>query len=171
MREAWRIDTDSALAERLQTSRQNISKWRSRNSVPYAEAIYTSNFCDVSLDWLLKGKGEKALPYTPPKQTLDVELIQVAIVQLLEFGILRLRDEEDEQKRSYDIEICAQAIASQYATILKTAHLLTTDNHMTPAEARKVAIHAARMAGSGDPTGATTSPESLRPRTRREGAQ
>lgn len=55
------VGTDSDLAKRLGVNRQTLASWRKRNSVPYSLCINVAEQQDISLDWLLGGKGEKSV--------------------------------------------------------------------------------------------------------------
>jgi hypothetical protein len=57
IKEALGCDSDAELAWVLGTSPQNVSHKRTRNSVPYREAIFVSVSASVSLDYLLTGRG------------------------------------------------------------------------------------------------------------------
>jgi transcriptional regulator with XRE-family HTH domain len=71
MKEALNVPTDAALAEMLATSRSRISKWRTRGSVPYEEAIYLALRFDISLDFLLTGRRESR----QAKEAVDFDLL------------------------------------------------------------------------------------------------
>lgn len=53
------VNTDSDLAKKLGVNRQTLASWRKRESVPYSLCINIAEQHNVSLDWLLGGKGEK----------------------------------------------------------------------------------------------------------------
>lgn len=55
IKHALGMETDSELAWFLGTTRQNVWKWRNRNSVPYREAVFLSLWARLSLDYVLKG--------------------------------------------------------------------------------------------------------------------
>jgi len=57
LKEALGADSDAELAWLFGTSPQSLSNRRSRNSVPYREAVYVSRWAKVSLDYLLTGAG------------------------------------------------------------------------------------------------------------------
>ena len=57
IREALGCDSDTELAWIFGTSPQNIWNRRNRNTVPYREALFVSLWADVSLDYLLTGRG------------------------------------------------------------------------------------------------------------------
>lgn len=57
IKEVFGCDSDAELAWVMATTRQNIWKWRNRNSVPYREATFLAEWGTVSLDYLLMGRG------------------------------------------------------------------------------------------------------------------
>jgi CI repressor-like protein len=57
IKEALGCDSDAELAWIFGTSPQNISNRKKRNSAPFREAIYVALWADVSLDYLLTGRG------------------------------------------------------------------------------------------------------------------
>lgn len=62
LKQLFDISSDSALSRQLDTSPQTISSWRARQRVPYAICIEIAIQYDVSLDWLLMGKGAAVPP-------------------------------------------------------------------------------------------------------------
>jgi len=59
----------AALGRALGVSRDQVSKWRNRQSRPYAECMRVAKEQGVSLDWLLMGVGDMrsgARPEPPP---------------------------------------------------------------------------------------------------------
>ncbi|EAT4153009.1 phage repressor protein [Salmonella enterica] len=57
----FKVNNDSELARSLGVNRQTLASWRKRDSIPYSLCISVAEQCEVSLDWLLSGKGEKEL--------------------------------------------------------------------------------------------------------------
>ncbi len=54
------------LAEKLDVSRQTISKWENNMSIPELDKIISlSNLFGVSVDYIVKGEGEAAPAYPP----------------------------------------------------------------------------------------------------------
>lgn len=66
LKEALEAPSDGALAKRLGVGRMTVSNWRRRDSRPYPFCIEVALREDVSLDWLLLGRG--------PMRRSDVEL-------------------------------------------------------------------------------------------------
>ena len=62
MRTVAGVPTDIALGEVFGHGTSTVSGWRTRNKVPYAECVILAKRKGVSLDWLLLGLGEPALP-------------------------------------------------------------------------------------------------------------
>jgi transcriptional regulator with XRE-family HTH domain len=48
---------DADLARRIGVTRDQVAKWKTRDSRPYAECLHLSRQLGVSLDWLLTGEG------------------------------------------------------------------------------------------------------------------
>lgn len=81
------------LAERLDVSRQSISKWENNSSVPELEKIVKlSEIFEVSLDELVKGEGL-------PKRTESVTLIQQDVTEKTE-QITAIQQEEPKVKEA-----------------------------------------------------------------------
>ncbi|MCX9038971.1 helix-turn-helix domain containing protein [Citrobacter portucalensis] len=59
LKELLKAESDSALCELINLSPQTLSSWKSRDKVPYALCVDYSEIMDVSLEWLLTGKGER----------------------------------------------------------------------------------------------------------------
>ena len=57
LREALGADSDSELAWIFGMSPQSLANKRRRNSQPYREAVFVSLWANVSLDYLLTGRG------------------------------------------------------------------------------------------------------------------
>jgi hypothetical protein len=57
IREALGCDSDTELAWIFGTSPQHIWNRRNRNTVPYREALFVALWADVSLDYILTGRG------------------------------------------------------------------------------------------------------------------
>ena len=53
---------DAEVAARLGVVRPNLSKWRRRNSVPYAHIVRACVEGGIDLDWVLTGRPS---PWTP----------------------------------------------------------------------------------------------------------
>lgn len=72
------VTTDSELAALLQISRSTVGSWRLRNVVPIAECLKVAREKQVSLDWLLLGRGTPTwteaktdAPHFPPANLPD----------------------------------------------------------------------------------------------------
>ena len=60
LKEALKINSDSALAERLKVTKGTLSNWKARNSLDFEKVF---SVCDlISVDWLLTGEGEMLKP-------------------------------------------------------------------------------------------------------------
>lgn len=69
------------LAEKMNVSRQSISKWESSQSVPEVERIVQlSNILNVSTDWILKGENSKKQTSQSNKNNLkSVQTVSTAL--------------------------------------------------------------------------------------------
>lgn len=69
------------LAEKMNVSRQSISKWESSQSVPEVEKIIQlSNIFNVSTDWILKGENSKKQKSQSNKNNLkSVQTLSTAL--------------------------------------------------------------------------------------------
>ncbi len=69
------------LAEKMNVSRQSISKWESNQSVPEVEKIVQlSNILNVSTDWILKGENSKKQTSQSNKNNLkSVQTVSTAL--------------------------------------------------------------------------------------------
>lgn len=61
LKEVFSVASDSALCEQIGVSPQTLSSWKARNKIPYANCVEISKQKDISLDWLLTGRGNKHL--------------------------------------------------------------------------------------------------------------
>jgi transcriptional regulator with XRE-family HTH domain len=57
LKEAMNIDRDANLAEAIGVSRQVLSTWRKRGTVPYEKLCEVAREKRLSLDWLLLGRA------------------------------------------------------------------------------------------------------------------
>ncbi|HHR4769146.1 TPA: helix-turn-helix domain-containing protein [Salmonella enterica] len=57
LKQIFSVSSDTALCEKLSVSPQTLSSWKSRNKIPYANCVEVSTQRNVSLDWLLTGRG------------------------------------------------------------------------------------------------------------------
>ncbi len=58
---ALNVTKDADFCERYDIKRSTLSTWKSRNSIPYELLEHFSQNEDISLDWLLTGKGNMYL--------------------------------------------------------------------------------------------------------------
>lgn len=144
LKEAFGIETDAALAEALRTSKQNISKWKSRNAVPYAEAVLVSFRRNVSLDYLLTGDAEDTPKLKRPSK-LDEEILRAILLNVHGFGLIDLPGNRDARQALTDT---AKAIAFQYARAEDVIRELVSNKGLDPDAARSAAIVATEMLGS-----------------------
>lgn len=57
--ENYDVETDVDLAVKLGVAKGTISSWRARGQVPWRECLEAAISSDVSLDWLITGRGAK----------------------------------------------------------------------------------------------------------------
>ena len=69
--------SDSEICRMLDISRATIGSWRSRDSVPYSLCVNIAEDKDISLDWLLMGKGDMN-PHAHP-DAVDIDRLTLAI--------------------------------------------------------------------------------------------
>lgn len=140
LREALGVSSDTELADALRTSRQNVSKWRARGSVPYAEAVYVSLSKGISLDYLLTGAGSGVSKRLP--SNLDPEFIKAALQLLVRAGMLAV---PKGRKPAEALETAAVSISAQYERAEKAMFELVTRGGLNGPDARKAAIVAIEM--------------------------
>ncbi len=84
------------LAEKLNVSRQAISKWESGTAVPESEKLVTiSNYFGVSVDYLLKDEEEKAKDTDSsleekPKMIAGIIICIAGIISMIIWGLLSI---------------------------------------------------------------------------------
>lgn len=124
-------DSDTELAWVLSTSRQNIWKWRNRNSVPYREVVFISLWAGISLEYLLTGRGPRRFRI-PPNDRGDYELLR---------GILALAVKPRGGPRHFTPALAKQ-LASAFERAEQTMARLVEDDGLSIDEARTVALAA-----------------------------
>lgn len=75
------VSTDTDLAEKLGVKRATLGAWRTRESTPYAECINIAESRNISLDWLLTGKGDMQFEGSSNHNDLDT------LVHIPEFDV------------------------------------------------------------------------------------
>ncbi|QST27744.1 helix-turn-helix domain-containing protein [Escherichia albertii] len=83
LKQVFAVTSDSALCERLMVSPQTLSSWKSRNKIPYANCVDVCQQKNVSLDWLITGRGGMYLIEQSGK-SVDVSSYSHADLKLLE---------------------------------------------------------------------------------------
>lgn len=144
MKEAFSVETDAALADALRTTRQNVSKWKSRNAIPYAEAVFTSISQGVSLDYLLAGNSEVE-PRTSSVRVLDPEIVKAILLTIYAMDFFEIpagRDFHDA------MEMISKAIVHQYARSETLIDELVSKKGLSPETARSATILATELLGS-----------------------
>lgn len=94
------------LAEKLNVSRQAISKWESGTAVPESEKLVTiSNYFGVSVDYLLKDEEEKVIGTDSnveekPKMIVGIIICITGIVSMIIWGLLSIFSPEASDQMS-----------------------------------------------------------------------
>ena len=94
------------LAEKLNVSRQAISKWESGTAVPESEKLVTiSNYYGVSVDYLLKDQEEKvsgtdSSVEEKPKMIAGIIICIAGIVSMIIWGLLSIFSPEASEQMS-----------------------------------------------------------------------
>jgi hypothetical protein len=140
LKEVLGASSDADLANQLRTAKANISKWKARNSVPYAEAVYVSITKGVSLDFLLSGNGSASSSRLP--SNLDPEFIRAALQILVRAGLLAV---PKGRKSDEALAAAAASISAQYERAEKAMYELVTRRGLSGSDARKAAIVAIEM--------------------------
>ncbi|ECD3767993.1 bacteriophage CI repressor [Salmonella enterica] len=69
LKQIFSVTSDSALCSKLDVSPQTLSSWKARNKIPYANCVEVSGRTDISLDWLLTGRGNMHVQREPAVKT------------------------------------------------------------------------------------------------------
>lgn len=141
LKEALGVSSDVALADALKTSKQNISKWKTRNSVPYAEAVFVSFSKGVSLDYLLAGERSPRSSSRLPSN-LDPEFLRASLQNIVRAGLLEI---PKGRKPEAVFEAAATSIAAQYERAEKVMYELVTHRGLKLMDARAAAIVATEL--------------------------
>jgi len=94
------------LAEKLNVSRQAISKWESGTAVPESEKLVTiSNYFGVSVDYLLKDEEEKVIGTDSsveekPKMIAGIIICIAGIISMIIWGLLSIFSPEASDQMS-----------------------------------------------------------------------
>ncbi|EJD6368836.1 helix-turn-helix domain-containing protein [Providencia huaxiensis] len=83
LKSVFNVTTDSALCRALDVSPQTLSSWKLRDSIPYAICVDISIKQNVSLDWLLLGRGERANEACNEIVTSAVSNSDLTLIELL----------------------------------------------------------------------------------------
>lgn len=143
LKETLCVESDAALATALHTSRQNISKWRARNSVPYAEAVFVSFSMGASLDYLLTGAKKATRSNTTRlPSNLDPEFLRASLLALVRAGLLSI---PKSRKQEPTLEAAAASIAAQYERAERVMCELITERGLKLTDARSAAIVATEL--------------------------
>ena len=76
------VSTDSDLCRVTNTNRQALSNWKARDSVPYTLCVQVAKEFNVSIDWLLTGRGEVLPGVTAPSSTSNLDPKEEALLTM-----------------------------------------------------------------------------------------
>lgn len=144
LKQALGVASDSALADALRTTRQNVSKWKARETVPYAEAVFVSFLKNVSLDYLLAGDVGEGTKLRQPSK-LDEDIVRAILLNLHGFGLIDPAKGRDAKEA---IQSAAQAIVFQYARADQVVRELMEKKGLSADDARAAAVLATELIGS-----------------------
>lgn len=147
MKGSAKLKSDAELAEWLKTSRSTVSKWRKRNAIPYAEAVYLSLMMHASLDYLLTGRGTSQWSLAKGVD-IDPDFIRAALLNLFSMHAVVLQPDEDPVEQ---IALMARGIAHQYRQAQALMHRLVDQEGLSETDARRAAITGMElMSSAGD---------------------
>lgn len=135
MKEVAGLRSDSELAERLKTSRSTVSKWRNRNAIPYAEAVFLALAQNSSLDYILTGNQPDS--NVTKIKAIEQEFIRAALLNLYEMQIFKTREDRDPLD---EIRLVAQGIAHQYERAQTMKRKLIEQEGLSEHDAQKAAL-------------------------------
>ena len=146
MKECAGVDTDSALAEFLHTSRANVSKWRNRGSVPYAEAVAVALRRNSSLDYILAGRGESVGFFEGTPGPLDEPIMLRVVSSLWAFGMFEvIPGTHGAADETEILQRIAKAIVFQQARARALVERLRQESELTPRQAEAAALAAIEL--------------------------
>lgn len=152
LKAAWDVSADADLASKLHATRQTVSKWRSRGSVPYASAVFTSIVRGVSLDYLLTGAIPAPTEALSKVEPLDPKLLRSILLTLYAMDQFTIDDVNPAKK----LEQIADAISFQYGRAQMIIEKLKLKGGLTELDAREAARLGTELLGSDgtffDPT-------------------
>lgn len=125
--ELLEVANDSELARALGVNRQTLASWRKRDSVPYSICVNFSEEKNISLDWLLTGRGAMHVntateSLSAPEQAFsqsDLKLLE--LMNQLDPDVRRdlLRGAEEKQ-RIIDMEKQLTELSAELERVKKT---------------------------------------------------
>lgn len=110
MKKATGLKTDAALAMYLQTAPANISKWRKRNAIPFAEAVFVSIKTGSPTSFIISGK-ERSSSAPVEALPLDIKVLRAVLASLWRLSAFSLPPNEDV---AIQLDYLAKAIATRY---------------------------------------------------------
>lgn len=92
------VQTDKEVSVELGRSPEFVSVRKNRGTIPFAECVMLAMTQNISLDWLILGRGEKDLPTSTPVTAYEVPEF-LALIKVFDAG--DVDDEPDEKKVWY----------------------------------------------------------------------
>ncbi len=125
--ESLEVVSDSELARALGVNRQTLASWRKRDSVPYSICVNFSEEKNISLDWLLTGRGGMHVNtateslYAPKQIFSQSDLKLLELMNQLDPDVRRdlLRGAEEKQ-RIIDMEKQLTELSAELERVKKT---------------------------------------------------
>ncbi|WP_174866813.1 helix-turn-helix domain-containing protein [Pectobacterium polaris] len=118
------VASDSELARALDVNRQTLASWRKRESVPYSICVNLSEEKNISLDWLLTGRGSVyagAVAQSDPTTFSQSDLKLLELMNQLDPDVRRdLMRGAEEKQRLIDMEKKLQALSAELERVKKT---------------------------------------------------
>lgn len=159
MKESAGLSSDSELAEWLKTSRSTVSKWRKRNAIPYAEAVFLALMRHASLDYLLTGK--KNNEKDSKSSEIEKDFIKAALLNIYGMQIFEFPGNSDPVEK---IQLMAQGVAHQYGRALLMKQKLIRQEGLSEQDAHKAALTGLElMSSAGDIFGRRSTPRKRAP--------
>lgn len=108
LRKVYSVRTDTALAEKLGKDKNTVSVWKRRTSIPLEVLKRVSFDENVSLDWLISGKGQmrsmstdEVIDTTDMLGALFADERSIKIVKLLRYAPREFIDKMVERLEEY----------------------------------------------------------------------
>ena len=159
MKEAAGLSSDSQLADWLKTSRSTVSKWRKRNAVPYAEAVYLALMQHASLDYLLT--GQRTAKLESKIEVVEEDFIRAALLNIHGMQLFQIPGDAEPFE---EIRLIAQGVAHQHGRALLMKRKLIDHEGLSEQDAHRAALTGLElMSSAGDIFGKRFTPRKREP--------